>query len=81
VLTARSFAGKSGEKVDANRELIGLGAANIASSLIGAFPVAASQSRTIVNIEAGGKTQFVGVFRPFLTVNVSWSRGSSIIFS
>jgi len=35
--------------------LIGLGAANIASSLIGAFPVAASQSRTIVNIEAGGQ--------------------------
>src|SRR5579859_3737602 len=49
VLTARSFAEKHGEKVDASRELIGLGAANISSALIQGFPVAVSQSRTAVN--------------------------------
>jgi SulP family sulfate permease len=60
-LTARAFAEKHHEKVDANRELIGLGASNIGAGLIGGFPVAASQSRTVVNDEAGGKTQVVGL--------------------
>jgi SulP family sulfate permease len=61
MLTERSFAEKHGEKVDANRELIGLGAANIASGLLQGFPAAASQSRTAVNDAAGGRTQLVGI--------------------
>ena len=61
VLTARSVAEKRGEKVDANRELIGLGAANLASGLLQGFPAAASQSRTAVDNLAGGKTQLVGI--------------------
>ncbi len=68
VLTARSFAEKHGEKVDANRELIGLGAANIASALIQGFPVAASQSRTAVNEAVGGKTQLLGIVAAALLV-------------
>jgi SulP family sulfate permease len=61
VLTARSVAEKQGEKVDPNHELIGLGAANLASGLLQGFPAAASQSRTAVDHAAGGKTQFVGI--------------------
>jgi sulfate permease, SulP family len=61
VLTARSMAEKHGEKVDANRELIGLGAANLASGLLQGFPAAASQSRTAVDNASGGKTQLVGI--------------------
>lgn len=68
VLTARSFAEKHGEKVDANRELIGLGAANIASALIQGFPVAASQSRTAVIEAVGGKTQLLGIVAAALLV-------------
>ena len=61
VLTARTFAEKHGEKVDASRELIGLGAANITSALVRGFPAAASQSRTVVDDVSGGKTQLVGI--------------------
>jgi sulfate permease, SulP family len=68
VLTARTFAEKHGEKVDANRELIGLGAANISSALIQGFPVAASQSRSAVNDASGGKTQLVGIIAAALLV-------------
>ena len=50
ILIAHTFAGKHGEKVDPNRELIGLGVANITSAFIQGFPVAASQSRTIVEV-------------------------------
>jgi sulfate permease, SulP family len=61
ILTARAVAEKHGEKVNANCELIGLGAANLAASLFQGFPAAASQSRTAVNYAAGGKTQLVGI--------------------
>ena len=68
VLTERTFAQKHGEKVDANRELIGLGAANLAAGLLQGFPAAASQSRTAVNEAAGGKTPLVGIVAAALLV-------------
>jgi len=68
VLTERSFAEKQGEKVDANRGLIALGAANIAAGLLQGFPAAASQSRTAVNDAAGGKTPLVGLVAAALLV-------------
>jgi sulfate permease, SulP family len=68
VLTARAFAEKHGEKVNASRELIGLGAANIASGLLQGFPAGASQSRAAVDESAGGKTQLVGIVAAALVV-------------
>lgn len=68
VLTARAFADKHGEKVNASRELIGLGAANIVSGLFQGFPAGASQSRTAVDETAGGKTQLVGIVAAALVV-------------
>ncbi|GMU79852.1 MAG: sodium-independent anion transporter [Acidimicrobiia bacterium] len=61
ILTARSFAGRHNENVDANQELLALGAANAAAGISQAFPVGASGSRTAVNDQMGGKTQLVGV--------------------
>lgn len=61
IVTARSFGLKYKYSVDANRELVGFGAANVASSLIGGFPVTASDSRTAVNSVVGGKTQVAGL--------------------
>jgi SulP family sulfate permease len=61
IVTARSFGLKNHETVDANRELIGFGAANIASGLFGGFPVTSSDSRTAVNYAVGGKTQLAGL--------------------
>jgi sulfate permease, SulP family len=61
VLTARSFAGRHGENVRANQEMLALGASNAAAGLTQGFPVGASGSRTAVNDQTGGKTQLVGV--------------------
>ena len=47
--------------MDPNGELVGFGAANIASGLFGGFPVTASDSRTAVNMSVGGKTQVAGL--------------------
>jgi SulP family sulfate permease len=68
VLTARSFAEKHGEKVDASSELIGLGTANMAAGLLQGFPAGASQSRTAVDETAEGKTQLVGIVAAVLLV-------------
>jgi SulP family sulfate permease len=46
---------------DSNRELIGQGIGNMAAALVGGLPGAGANIRTIVNIEAGGKTRLSGV--------------------
>lgn len=61
VATARTFAAKSGYEVDANRELAGLGGANIASGLTQAFPVSCSGSRTAVAHSSGVGSQVAGL--------------------
>ncbi len=61
VLTAKSFARRNGYEVNANQELIGFGACNLASGLAQGFPVTGADSRTAVNNAMGGKTQMVGL--------------------
>ena len=61
IVTARSFGAKNKYPVDANRELLGFGAANLASGLFGGFAVTASDSRTAINDVMGGKTQLAGI--------------------
>jgi high affinity sulfate transporter 1 len=58
---SRTFAARHGYRVDANRELVGLGLANVASGLFGGFPISSSASRTPVAEAAGSKTQVTGV--------------------
>lgn len=61
VLTAKSFARRNGYEVNANQELIGFGACNLASGLTQGFPVTGADSRTAVNNAMGGMTQVTGV--------------------
>lgn len=65
---SRSFASRHGETVDGSQEMTGIGAANIASGLLGGFPVSASSSRTPVAEAAGARTQLVGVIGAALLV-------------
>ncbi len=53
---AQSLALKRNEKLVSNHELIGLGAANVASALSGGLPVTGSLSRSAVNFAAGAHT-------------------------
>jgi high affinity sulfate transporter 1 len=61
IVTARSFGAKNRYRVDADRELVGFGAANIACGLFGGFPVTGADSRTAVNDVVGGRSQLVGL--------------------
>jgi high affinity sulfate transporter 1 len=61
IVTARSFGQRGGYPVDADREMLGFGAANIAAGLFSAFPITASDSRTAINASVGGRSQLAGV--------------------
>jgi len=61
VSVAQTLAAKRRERIDPNRELLGLGAANIAASLGGGYPVTGGFSRSVVNFDAGARTPLAGV--------------------
>jgi SulP family sulfate permease len=68
ILTARAFAAKHGQKIDANQEFVAFGMANIGAGLLTGFPAAVSGSRTTVADQMGGKSQWVGLIAAALTV-------------
>jgi high affinity sulfate transporter 1 len=59
---SRTYAAKTRTAVDPNQEMVGLGAANLATGLFQGFPISSSSSRTPVAEAAGSKTQLTGVF-------------------
>ena len=61
IAVAKVYARRHRYEVDANRELIGLGAANVASGLFGGYPVTGGFSRTAVNDTAGARTPFASL--------------------
>lgn len=67
--TARTFA-PAGEEPDLDRDLLGLGLANILGFLFGGFPVNASPPRTAIVAEAGGRTPWAGVMAALLALGV-----------
>jgi high affinity sulfate transporter 1 len=58
---SRTYAGRTGQRVDPSQEMIGLGAANLAAGFFQGFPISSSASRTPVAEAAGARTQMTGV--------------------
>jgi high affinity sulfate transporter 1 len=61
ISTASSFAARTGQEVNGDGEMIGIGAANVAAGFFQGFPVSTSGSRTAVAEQAGAKSQLTGV--------------------
>lgn len=61
VSVAQSLALKRQQRILPNRELLGLGAANVASALSGGYPVTGGFARSVVNFAAGAHTPLAGV--------------------
>lgn len=57
ILTTRAFAARHDYEIDANQELLALGAANLGAGLLRGFPVSSSGSRTALGDAAGSRTQ------------------------
>jgi high affinity sulfate transporter 1 len=58
---SRTYAARLGDKVDPNQEMVGLGAANLATGFFQGFPISSSASRTPVAEAAGARTQLTSV--------------------
>jgi high affinity sulfate transporter 1 len=58
---SRVYAAKTRTYVDPNQEMIGLGAANLATGFFQGFPISSSSSRTPVAEASGARTQLTGV--------------------
>jgi high affinity sulfate transporter 1 len=61
ISTASAFGARTGQEIDGNQEMIGIGTANLAAGLFQGFPVSTSGSRTAVAERSGAKTQLTGV--------------------
>ncbi|HEY6809624.1 MAG TPA: SulP family inorganic anion transporter [Propionibacteriaceae bacterium] len=61
ILAARSFAGRHGQHIHANTELVAMGAANLVAGISQGMPIGASDSRTAVNDQMGARTQISGL--------------------
>jgi len=77
VSVAQSLALKRNQRITPNKELLGIGAANIASALSGGYPVTGGFARSVVNFSAGANTPAAGVVSAILmavvvAVATSW---------
>jgi SulP family sulfate permease len=62
VSISKSLAARSGQKINANQELVAMGAGNLAATAFGAMPGSSSFVRSAVCYEAGAKTQLASIF-------------------
>jgi sulfate permease, SulP family len=65
---AKAYAARNHYEVDANRELLGLGAANLGAGFSGGMVVNGSLSKTAVNGGAGARTQLSGLVAAALSI-------------
>ncbi|HCS18415.1 MAG TPA: sodium-independent anion transporter, partial [Erythrobacter sp.] len=62
VSVAQTLAAKRRQRIAPDQELIGLGAANIASAVSGGYPVTGGFARSVVNFDAGAETPAAGAY-------------------
>jgi len=61
VSVGKTLGAKKRERINANQELVALGAANTAAAISGGFPVTGGFSRSAVNFDAGADTQMASI--------------------
>jgi MFS superfamily sulfate permease-like transporter len=69
--TSRTAADDLGVAANLSRDFVGVGLANVAAGLVGAFPVNASPARTTVSRLAGGSTKLVGLTAAVIAIVLS----------
>ena len=78
ILLGRTVANRHRYNIDPDRELVVLGAANLAAGLLHGFSVGASQTRTLLNDASGGRTQMVSLIAAGLLVAFIYFLGAWI---
>lgn len=71
VSIAKTLANRRRQTIDPNQELLALGASNLAAAVSGGMPVAGGFSRTMVNYNAGARTQAAAIVTAVLVGTVA----------
>ena len=71
VSVAKVLAARRRQKIDANQELTALGITNVAAAVAGTMPVAGGFSRSVVNFDAGARTQLAAIITAGLVAVVA----------
>lgn len=65
---SRTFAGKTGQQLQINQDVFGLGVSNVVlSTVAGAMPSSGSATRTALNYRLQAKTRFAAIFSGLIT--------------
>ena len=73
VTVAQVLAARRRERIEPTRELVALGAANLGAAVAGTMPAAGGFSRSVVNDEAGARTQVAAIVTAILVgVVAAW---------
>lgn len=75
ISVAKTLAFRRSEKVDADQELLALGSTNVVAACAGAMPVCGGFARSMVNFDAGARTQFAAV------VTALWVGLTTLLFT
>ncbi|MEP6656411.1 MAG: SulP family inorganic anion transporter [Betaproteobacteria bacterium] len=70
ISSSRAVALRSGQRLDANQEVIGQGLANVVGAFSSSYPSSGSFNRTGANYAAGAQTPLATVFSAFILVGV-----------
>lgn len=75
ISVAKALAFRRQEKIDPDRELLALGSTNVIAAIAGAMPVAGGFARSMVNYEAGARTQLAAM------VTALWVALAALLFT
>jgi SulP family sulfate permease len=67
-LMAKTLASKTGDRSDANQDMLAVGMANLATSFAGGMPASGSLTRSMLNQESGARTRFSSLFSGIYTL-------------
>ena len=81
-LMAKSISSQTGDKLDANQDMLSIGFANMGSALAGGMPASGSLTRSMLNFRSGAATKaapvFTGLFTLILVLLIAWSRETGL---
>jgi len=70
---AKTIAASSGQRLEINQEIFGLGLGNLFSSFICAMPISASPSRSSLNFTIGAQTRVAAILNVFFVALILYS--------
>ncbi|MBL9131945.1 MAG: SulP family inorganic anion transporter [Verrucomicrobiaceae bacterium] len=75
---ARTLAGRGGQRVDQNQDMLSLGAANLACAYLSGMPASGSLTRSALNYTSGSRTAFASMWSGFFCLLGALTLGSAV---